>query len=749
MALVCRVVFCLVSGALLGGPLAVFGEALELPRLQGEVEIDGWVNEEAWQRITPLQMTQLKPLAGGRPSERTEIRIAYDDVYLYASGKFFDEEAEKIRGNSLQRDNSEGDDLFALILDSFNDNQSALAFYTNPAGTRIDETIANDAENGNGWPFNSSWNTFWDSASRRTDEGWFTEIRIPFSSLRFQSEGERVEMGLIAWRYIARRAETSTWPRIDPSWNRGHKKPSAAADVVLRGVASQAPLQITPYLLAGSGQRNEVNEDETAHRDTETEFQEVGFDLKYSLTSNLTLDLTWNMDFAQVEADDAQVNLSRFSLFQAEKRQFFQERSGLFEFNTGQQSRLFYSRRIGLGQDGNSVPILGGVRLVGRLGKWDLGFFDIQTEGVEALDDGFLATEGTPAENFGALRLRREILNDRSYVGGMLTSRLGEDGGRNLAYGLDTLLRFRENDEFTLRWAQTFDVDGESGEETSGIESGRLFAQYERRTQEGYGFTVLGAWSGADYAPDLGFAARTDFTRFYHEVRHSRLGQEGDRFRRRAWWAGGNGFWKNSEGMLESADWGFGANRETLQGGWIWVGARVFYENLVEGFDLGNVEIPDGAHTFFTVNSGLNSPPGRDFRSRFRLRLGTFYDGTRWGLSWHPTWVVSRHLEVGANYDYDALRFDDRGEDLDIHLVRLRVRYAFDNRLSVDLFSQYSSLAERLGHNLRLRYNLKEGNDLYLVINEGQRTDRLLGDLALPVRESRTVLLKYTHAMIF
>jgi hypothetical protein len=727
-------------------PACSFAEVFELPRLVGEVEIDGRIDEDAWKRVTPLAVTQLKPLAGAGPTERTEIRIAYDDRYIYAAGNFYDSEADLVRGNSLQRDSSDGDDLFALVLDSLNDNESAMAFYTNPVGTRIDEAIANNAERTNGRPVNRSWNTFWDSAARRTDEGWFAEMRIPFSSLRFKNTDEKVVMGLIAWRYIARKAETASFPTIDPALNEGQIKPSVAADIVIRGVVTDAPLYVTPYILSGTQQRTQVNDTETAHRALENEIQEVGFDLKYALSSNLTLDVTWNTDFAQVEADNAQVNLSRFSLFQTEKRQFFQERSSLFDFKTGQQSRLFHSRRIGLGEDGEAVPIMGGVRLVGRLGNWDVGFLDMQTEGVDGHDDGFVATEGTPGENFGVLRLRRSVMNDRSFMGGMITSRLGDDGSSNLAYGIDSVLRFANNDEFTLRFAQTFDKDSETGERSAGIESGRFLAQYDRRTQEGLGFTFLGSWSGEDYDPGLGFASRTDFTRIHHEVRGSQLGDEDDSFRNRSWWTEGNSFWKNSAGYLESADWNAGINRQNGKGAWRWLMVRAVYENLEESFDLGETEVVAGEHSFFTIEGGANLPPGRDFRSGLNFRAGTFYDGTRWGVGVRPTWIISNHLQVGGNYNYDAIRFDSRGQSLDIHLLRFKVRYALDNHFSVDLFSQFSSQSGRLAHNLRLRYNFKEGHDIYLVYNEAQRTDRHLGELLLPETDSRTLLLKYSHA---
>ena len=718
-------------------------EPYELPRLTGEMVLDGRLDEEAWQRIEPFALVQYQPLAGANPSEATEIRIAYDDEYLYAAGRFVDTDPDAVRSNSLQRDERGSDDLFGLVLDSFNDNENAVAFFTNPAGTRIDETVANDAQWSGSRPFNRSWNTFWDSAARRTDEGWTAEMRIPFTSLRFQNTDDRVVMGLIAWRYIARKNETSTYPAIDAKWNQGHMKPSQARDVVLRGVGNRSPVYVTPYLLTGSSDQLEIADDDRSFEVRDRSIEEVGVDVKMALTSNLNLDLTFNTDFAQVEADDAQVNLSRFSLFQPEKRQFFQERSSLFDFGTGGPSRLFYSRRIGLGEDGEAVPIVAGVRLVGRVGDWDLGFLDMQTERLEG-------DEPQPAENFGVLRLRRRVLNDGSYVGGMLTSRIADGGGFNLAYGLDSMLRFSSGEQLTLRWAQTFDREGKDGDVESGLDSARLFALFENPTREGFSHRTVLAYTGENYQPDLGFAARTDFIQLGNEVRYGWLGDDEDSYQRRSAWLDGNVFWRESLGFFESADYGGGLNRQTKAGAWWWFDARAFYENLEEGFELGDgVEVEAGEHTYFILAAGGELPPGRDFQTWFNIRVGSFFDGERWGFRIGPEWTVSKHFQVGGMYDFNALRFDDRDQRLDIHLARLKLRYSFNDQLSVDLFAQFSSLAERVSSNLRLRYNFREGTDLYLVYTESQVTDRDLDTLRLPASAGRTLLLKYGRTLAF
>ena len=348
-------------------------DVMKLHRLTGPILLDGMSDEAAWQEIEPLEMSMYEPISGGTMTERTEIRVGYDDNFLYVAGRMYDSDPSSIRANTLYRDRYSGDDTFAIVLDTYNDNENALWFYTTPNGVRLDYSVSSDANgSGGGSSFgggavNSSWNTFWDVETMRNEEGWFAEIRIPYSSLGFQVKNDRVEMGMIAYRYIARKGERHIFPAIPPNWGMGFAKPSQARNIQMEGVQSQKPLYITPYLSAGRSSYNRLNDAETAY-ESGTEFdKQVGLDLKYAVTNNLTLDATFNTDFAQVEADDQQVNLTRFSLFFPEKRQFFQERSSLFEFSTGRRDRLFHSRNIGINDEG-TVRILGGGRMVGRIG---------------------------------------------------------------------------------------------------------------------------------------------------------------------------------------------------------------------------------------------------------------------------------------------------------------------------------------------------------------------------------------------
>ena len=433
-------------------------ELIILERLDGPITLDGVSDEPAWQRIQPLKVVMHQPVFGNTPSERTEIRVAYDDDYIYASGRFFDSESKEIRGNSLERDGTNaGADGFGIILDPFNDNENALCFATTPTSIRGDWTISNDAESTSGSPMNMSWNTYWDAEVVENEKGWFAEIRIPFSSLRFQGKKDKIVMGLITWRYIARKNEIIIFPAIPPNWELSFLKPSVAQDVLMKGIKSKSPLYITPYFLSGLDQTSELNSTETAYNVSKKSILDLGLDLKYGLSSDLTLDVTINTDFAQVEADDPQINITRFSLFYPEKRLFFQERAGLFNFSFGGPTKLFYTRQIGLYDIGNNdfrrIPIYAGTRLVGRIGNWDVGLLDMQTAQMEfSVDDD--STTIVPSENFGVIRLRRQVLNPYSYIGTMLTSRIEKGGEYNYCLGLDGTIRLSEQDYFTFNIAQ-------------------------------------------------------------------------------------------------------------------------------------------------------------------------------------------------------------------------------------------------------------------------------------------------------
>ena len=722
-------------------------EALSLPRLSGPVVLDGLSNEPAWEAIPPLPLTMHAPVFRGRATERTEIRVAYDDDYLYLAGRLFDSQPEAAGVADLTRDSfTPNNDYFGLVLDTFNDNENALGFFTTPAGIRWDAAIFNDAEGD--FPINVSWNTFWDVAVVQNGAGWFAELRIPFSSLRFQEEDGQVIMGFATWRYISRKFENVSFPAMDPaasSW--ALFKASNFRKVRLEGVTSKFPAIITPYLLGGVGQAAELNAGGSAYESPTDLAREVGLDVKLSLSSNLTLDLTANTDFAQVEADDEQVNLTRFSLFFPEKRLFFQERSAIFDFSLGGPNRLFYSRRIGIHDDGRPVPIYGGARLVGRLGDWDLGVISMQTAPLDSLDD----SPGLPSENFGVVRLRRRVLNPYSYAGGMLTSRTSANGNDNLAYALDGTVRVTGDNYLILNWAQTFNSDTPSGAAPGLWEAARLRLSWQRRTLAGLGLDVGISREGADYDPQLGFRTRDDYTRIGTELSYGWFPGEASTVFHQSLGINGSIFMGNADGSVESLEVGPRWSLGLKTGLTVSAGVTLLHEDLADDFPLDEdsvVTVPAGRYTFVNANATYFSAGGRKLFLEGSLDAGSFYDGWRVSLAANPVYTVSRHLEVSGGIVLNLVRFPIRDMRYDTQVLRLRVRSALSTAVTLSALVQYNSAADIAIINGRFRYNPREGTDLYLVVNQGLNTAPQPEEPALPFSTSRTVLLKYSTSFL-
>ncbi|MEX0821848.1 MAG: DUF5916 domain-containing protein [Rhodothermales bacterium] len=705
-------------------------EPWPIQRISGEITLDGFSDERAWSGVEPFPMTTYLPSFGLPPSEETEFLVAYDDDYMYFAMRAYESDPSGIRGNILQRDALGSDDYFEVMLDTFNDNENAVIFTTSPAGIRKDTEVLNDAVGSNG--LNGDWNAHWDVAVEVTDEGWFAEIRVPFTTLRFRDQDGQVEMGLTAFRVIARKDEWDTFPPIVPNDARARLKPSRAQTVTLDGVYSRTPVYFTPYAVTGFARQAELEDDLSGYLTDTRREANVGGDVKIGLTNEFTLDLTVNTDFAQVEADDEQVNLTRFSLFFPEKRQFFQERSGNFDFNVGGIGRLFHSRRIGLTNDGRPVRILGGARLVGRVNDWDVGLLNMQTE----------ETGGLPSENFGVLRIKRRAFNPYSYVGSMITSRIGIDGSYNAAYGLDGVVRVVGDEYLSLQWAQTF--DDAAGE--ADIHSGRLSASFERRDRDGFAYASNLIWSGADFNPGVGFIRREDFTQVQQTLAYGWLPGASSPYSFHGFEVTGDVFLRNDDNDVETAQgtgsWGF-TSKANATGE---IAGSAIYENLLLPFSLSSdAHVPAGEYTFYQGALSYRLSRNRLIRTGVELEAGTFFDGAQVSAGVSPAWNVSPHLELEAMYDRVWIRFPDRDQRFDSHLAQLRVTTSINTQLSTVIYVQYNSANQALTTNARFRYNIREGNDLWIVYNEGVNTDRHRYDPAPPVSDSRAVLVKYTH----
>jgi hypothetical protein len=715
-------------------------EPLPVQRIGGPVTLDGLSNEDAWNGVKPLPVIMLIPDYGSPPSEKTEILLGYDDSYFYVAGRFFDREPSKIQAPSKKRDYFESNTEWLIVtLDTFNDKENAMSFATTPTGLRWDGSITNDAElrSINDNPVNASWNSFWDAAVVRNDQGWFVEMRIPFSTLRFQDRDGRVVMGLIALRWIPRKTENVIFPAIDRKRGLGGIwQPSQAREIVLEGVHSRRPLYVTPYALGGYGQSYDLDDAETTYVRTDKPTTEAGLDVKYGLTSNLTLDLTVNTDFAQVEADNYQANLTRFSLYFPEKRLFFLERAGIFDFSFGEYNQLFYSRRIGLNEE-NAVRIYGGARLVGRLGSWDLGLLDMQTAP--------LRRDGLPSENFYIVRARRRVFNPYSYVGAMVTSRLGTDGSYNVVYGLDGTIRVQGNDYLLLNWAQSFE-NGKSNDAAS-LDAARFRLGWERRTVKGLGFNLSYSRAGRDYDPGMGFEMREDFSRLGNRLLFGWLPGSKSFLSNHYLFADGYVYFRNEDRSLESAEVGPGWGFFTKSG---WTGEfalKAYRESVREEISFfDKVFVPPGEYSFFGLRGYFQSAVGGLFYALVTVDAGTFYDGWRASLGLKPTWGISSDLTLSGYYQFNRVDFSDRGQSLTAHIGQVKLLATLSTKFSASAFVQYDSALDEVTANVRLRYNPREGNDLYLVINETLNSDRTAYNPHRPPFSGRAIMVKYSYA---
>lgn len=723
-------------------------DAVIISKFDQQVSFDGIPDEKAWEEIAPLNMVMHSPVFGKDPTEITDARIGYDDKYLYIGARLRYRDATLITSASLKRDYmGMGGDWFGIILDTYNDKENGLAFFTSPDGLRFDASIQRDAvvPMPNQLPMNISWNTFWDVVTKKGHDGWSAEMRIPFSSLRFQDKNGEVRMGLIVNRWMPAWNETDLFPAIPPNWGQvSFMKPSQAQEVVLHGVKPSEPVYLTPYLLTGLESTTELNSTGTGYDRTDKPKFEPGLDLKYGLANNMIMDVTVNTDFAQVEMDDQQVNLTRFSLYLPEKRMFFLEQASIFDFSFGGNSNLFYSRRIGLSDDGEPVRIYGGARMTGRVGKWELGFLDMQTAGLMEKNSSGVKEEKLPSENFGVLRFRRQVINDNSYVGSMLTGRIGANGNYNLAYGLDGIFRIFGDDYIDLKWSQTY----ETRVKNSSIDDhSRIAARWERRARKGLGYYLGYSRSGIHYNPGVGFEMMDNFSSVRANLRYGWIPVEDKRLYSHSPEIRFMLMNYIDDGSLMSLNYEPGWSFTTKSQWEGHFGVVYNVENLRDTLVLleDEVYINPGEYKFANFTGMVMTPASKPFYLIIRNTIGRFFDGTRFSVYLEPTWNVSKHLEFGVTGNFDRLNFSSGNLSATNQILGVKAVYMLNTALSFSSYIQYNTAVNEVLTNLKFRYNPREGNDLYVVFNEGRNTYLDRENPRLPVYSYRSLLLKYTY----
>jgi hypothetical protein len=706
--------------------------AWPLPRLQGEIQVDGRSDDPAWQAVAPLPMTVYLPSYGAAPTERTEARIGYDADAIYVVVDAWESHEGGVRASSMIRDDDSPGDFLNVLLDTFGDRQNAVTFSTTPGGQRNDWTISNDAREDAS--LSPAWIGVWDLAVRRGPDGWHAEYRIPFTTLRFTSRNGRVELGLSINRLTAHSNERVTFPAIEPSAPNALWKPSRWQRVSIEDIGTARSLRVMPYVIAGSeGTRAPDPVLSPWHRDQRLE---AGGDLKTALSPNLTLDLTVNTDFAEAEVDDQRVNLGRFPLFYPERRAFFVERAGTFEVKTGEADLLFNSRRVGLTPDGEPVRLLGGARLVGRAGGWDLGVFDVETG----------RTPSGARENLGVLRARRELWNQRSWAGLMLTSRVTPDSGQ-VALGADGELNLGGDDYVGFAFAALTALGGDAapGLDDGVLPRGALRLLAERRRNRGMWYRTGIATTGARYAPALGYVERGDAIQPLAELGYGWVVSPAGHQLRAS--VSSSFAYRNAAGAFDGSTASAILEYEPPSGAlWTLTVTRQEDDLLVPFTPVPDASVPAGRYVAGYAELKLKASTGPRAVVGGSVRAGEYYDGRLWSLLLSPEWRASAHLRLSADLELDRLEFPARDERVWSPLARLRVLASASPRLSFSAVFQANGTADLGTANLRLRYSVREGHDLWIVYNHDQNLDRDRAEVPIPGTARSGLLVKYTRS---
>ena len=733
------VVTCIISGAMAAAPAPSFAQQpidystahlerrLNAVRATGPVTLDGKLDEASWS-AAPLatNFIQNDPREGEPATYQTEVRVLYDDDSLYFGVFAKDAEPGQLIVNDLKKDyNTGGSDGFAVILDTFHDGRNGYQFATNPAGAKWDAQMANEGRENN-----ANWDGIWDVATTVSEVGWYAEMRIPFRTLKFTGS-DLQSWGVNFERKLRRMNEDSYWAPLPRIYDLQRVSMAGTVDG-LRGLRPGKNLRFKPYAASASNTQ--------AGRKTTGDF-DGGIDVKYGVTSGLVWDFTVNTDFSQVEADEQQVNLTRFSLFFPEKRDFFLENSGIFQFGGGggqfggmgginrSEMQLFFSRQIGLSQDGGAIPILGGTRLTGRQGAYSIGVLNIQQREHDA----------NPGANFSALRLRRDILSN-SDIGAVLLNK--EAGGPhfNRVAGMDANFRFGF---LTLNGyvAKTFSPDailvGPSGND---------FAQ---KAQFNYASRVWQATSsyggvGRRFHDELGFVPRQGV--------HNFDGRYGRYFRpaRFAKWMRQTQphyefdvFTRQHDNRLETSYQGYHWNVNFQDGSTAEVGVNPQIEDIDTAFSLSNsarVGVNPGRYEFSEYFMFYNSSTARTFSVNTQYRTGRFYDGYRRNLSFGPSLRLNENVNMSVNLSLNDISVSTGA--FVSKLVTTRLNYNFNTKMFFNALVQYNSDNSQWTSNLRFNIIHRPLSDFFLVYNErrDERTGKML---------SRALIAKMTYLMAF
>ena len=706
-------------------------------KLNQEIVVDGALDEAVYTTVPSFGgFIQMEPTAGAPATERTEMWVLFDDTNLYIVGRLWDSapESEWVV-NEMRRDsnNLSQNEGVGILLDTYYDRRNGLFFTVSPIGGRADGEVTNERG------YNRDWNPIWSVETGRFDGGWLFEAAFPFRSLRYR-QGRSQVWGLQLRRRVRHKNETAFLTPLDPGLGQTaiFQVSRSATLVGLEVPARGRPIAIKPYIIGDL--RSDVNASPAVYNVLGSN---VGLDLvKYGVTENLTADFTVNTDFAQVEADEQQVNLTRFSLFFPEKREFFLENPGTFGFGGGGGSSrgsdtpvMFYSRRIGL-NEGREVPIRAGGRLTGRVGKFSVGLLNIQTGAEEV--SAALST------NFTAVRLKRDLLR-RSSIGAIVTNRsaLADGPGTSQTYGADAAFAFFENLAITSYWATTQTTAGD-GQDTS-------YQGVFRYNGDRYGVSAEHLFVDAQFSPAVGFVRRDDFRKSQGSVRFS-LRPRGIEAVRKFTWEGSYDYITDAAGVVETREAQGRFQTEFESSDTFELSYTTTYDFLKAPFTITpDITVPVGGYDFWNARTSLRLGQQRRLSGSFFAEHGTFYGGTKTAVGFGGRGSsFSGRIEVTPRFSFEpglSLNWIDlpQGSFL-TELVTTRATYTINPAMFVSALVQYNSSNHGLSTNIRLRWEYQPGSELFVVYNDQRDT---LSPQAFPELENRAFIVKINRLFRF
>ncbi|MDH3613145.1 MAG: carbohydrate binding family 9 domain-containing protein [Gammaproteobacteria bacterium] len=692
-------------------------ELATAPSIDGDV-----LGDAAWKGANPASdFWQIQPNDGQPSTQKTEVFVGFTARALYIGVVAYDDNPDLIIVTDSRRDSDLDDtDAFLVLIDGLLDRQNGFIFGTNAAGIEYDGQVANEGSGGSfgGGGFNRNWDGSWAVQAKIAAHGWSAEFEIPFRTLRFGPE-EIQDWGINFQRNIRRNNEVAFWVPLE----RNHDLTRVSDAGTLRGVApsTQRNLQITPYVLGNARRGNELDGTETDG--------DFGFDVKYSVTPSLTLDLTYNTDFAQVEVDEQQVNLDRFNLFFPEKRPFFLENSGLFSVGTSEQVEVFFSRKIGISDDGDVIPVDGGARLSGRIGeRTNIGLLHMVTDAEQGVASG---------NEFTVARVSQELRN-RSGIGVLFTNRDG-DGSHlvaaaddyNRALAVDG--RWGIGDKITLEaWFAKTDTPGYTGKDDAfNIEGNYSSAEWEADLR----YTQV----GEDFNPEVGFLSRTE----YRNVRTFLLRT----IRPDDLW----GLLEIRPHVSYTGFWKFDDFQETgflhIDNHWVYRSGTEFHtgvnftkSGVIEAFDIvAGVTIQPGTYDHTEVQLVYFTDESKPFSFHVRTNVGGRFGGDRVLIQPSINYRIGETFRSEFSITYNDFDLPVPNGEFTANLARLRLSYSFTPKIQLQALIQYNELDDTIGTNIRFSWLRSANSGLYLVYNE--LDERSPG---APPTE-REFILKYSH----